>query len=279
MAIDLTTKFLPLVDEKFTKESKRSLLTNNDFEFTGANAVKVYSVTTVGMNDYDRRGTKGNNSRYGEVKGLDATTEEYTLEKDRSFTFAVDRLDIDETLQALQAGEALERQLREVTIPEVDTYVYKKMCAKAGTVADSVAVTHENIADTILTATTVLDDNLVNEVGRVLVVTPITYQMMKKSKDIIMNTDVGQEMRLKGVIAMYDGMAVVKVPASRLPKDFCFMVAHPCATVAPVKLKDYTIHSNPPGISGDLVEGRINYGALVLENKKKAIYYKKQVKK
>ena len=40
-----------------------------------------------------------------------------------------------------------------------------------------------------------------------------------------------------------------------------------------VKLEDYKIHRDPPGISGSLVEGRIVYDAFVLENKAKAIYY------
>lgn len=64
---------------------------------------------------------------------------------------------------------------------------------------------------------------------------------------------------------------------SRLdPGDFGFMIAHPVATVAPVKLEDYTIHQNPPGISGSLVEGRVCYDAFVLENKKTAIYYQRK---
>lgn len=88
-----------------------------------------------------------------------------------------------------------------------------------------------------------------------------------------METDIAQEMRLKGVIAMIDGASVIKVPANRLPDDFGFMVAHPCATVAPTKLEDYKIHQDPPGISGSLVEGRICYDAFVLDNKAKAIYY------
>ena len=68
-------------------------------------------------------------------------------------------------------------------------------------------------------------------------------------------------------------MNVIKVSSSRVPKDFGFMVAHPCATVAPTKLADYKTHDNPPGISGYLIEGRIAYDAHVLDNKKKAIYY------
>lgn len=67
-----------------------------------------------------------------------------------------------------------------------------------------------------------------------------------------------------------------KIPANRLPDDFGFMVAHPCATVAPTKLEEYKTHQDPPGISGSLVEGRICYDAFVLENKAKAIYYQAQ---
>ena len=55
--------------------------------------------------------------------------------------------------------------------------------------------------------------------------------------------------------------------------NFGFVLAHPSATVAPVKLDEYKIHQDPPGISGSLVEGRICYDAFVLENKKKALYY------
>ena len=56
------------------------------------------------------------------MAGLDATTEEFTLTKDRSFTFAIDKLDTDETAQQLAAASALARQNREVVIPEVDTH-------------------------------------------------------------------------------------------------------------------------------------------------------------
>ena len=42
---------------------------------------------------------------------------------------------------------------------------------------------------------------------------------------------------------------------------------------APAKLEDYKIHQDPPGISGSLVEGRVNYDAFVLDNKKSALYY------
>lgn len=275
MAINLVTKFLPYVDEQFATESKKSLLTNDGFDWTGAHTIKVYKVTTGSMNDYDRKGTGSgvSGSRYGKVESLDATTEEFTLTKDRSFTFAIDKLDTDETGQQVQAASALARQQREVVIPEVDKYVYGVMCEDAGTKPDAVTLTSENIYDEIIKANNELDNAEVPETGRYLVVTPDVYVLMKKSKDIVMETDISNELRIKGVIAMIDGLSVIKVPANRLPADFGFMVAHPCATVAPTKLEDYKVHEDAPGISGSLVEGRIVYDAFVLENKQKAIYY------
>ena len=273
--IDLVTKFAPYVDEQFKNESKLSMLTNQDFDWTGAHTIKVYKIGTSKMNDYDRAGedTATNWSRFGPVAGLDATTEEMTLTKDRSFTFAIDKLATDETAQQLAGATALSRQDREVVIPEVDSYVYGVMATKAGTKAAAVALTAENIYTEILKASETLDDAEVPETERVLLVTPAVYALMKQCPEIALDTDVGQQMRVKGVIANLDGASVVKVPKVRLPENFGFMLAHPSATVAPVKLEDYRVHQDPPGLSGALVEGRICYDAFVLDNKTKAIYY------
>ena len=274
MAIDLLTQYLPYVDELFSTESKKSLLTNQDLSWTGAHTIKVYKVTTASMNDYGRSGpSEGEWSRYGKVQGLDATTEEFTLKKDRSFTFAIDKLDKDETGGQLAAASALARQVREVVIPEVDTYVYGVMATGAGQKPEAVALTADNIYTEIIKASNALDNEEVPETGRIIVVTPDVYLLMKQCKDIVMETDIGNDLRLKGVISNLDGANVIKVPKKRLPTDFGFMVAHPVACVAPTKLEDYKTHQDPPGISGELVEGRICYDAFVLENKAKAIYY------
>ena len=105
-----------------------------------------------------------------------------------------------------------------------------------------------------------------------LVIVPSVYKLLKNSV-VFDNTEVGEELKQKGVVGYIDGMAVVKVPASRLPEKFGFMIAHPSATVAPVKLEDYGIHNDTPLSSGSIVTGRIVYDAFVLENKKKGIYY------
>lgn len=274
MAIELATKYLPYVDEIFTQDSKKSLLTNNDFSFDGAEMVKLYKINTAEMNDYGRGGAaSGNWSRYGVVENLDATTETATLKRDRSFTFVIDKLDSNQTGGALAGASALARQLREVVIPEVDTYTYAVMVAGAGHKPEAIELTSDNIYDEIVKASAALDDALVPETDRVLTVTPAVYLLMKKCKDITMDTEIGNDMRIKGVIANIDGAVTIKMAAARLPEGFGFMLSHKSACCALTQLADYKTHEDPPGISGTLVEGRIVYDAFVFENKAKAIYY------
>ena len=280
MSIELTTKYAPQTDELFKAESKISLLTNTDFDWTGAHAIKIYKLSTAPMNDYSRnRDSATVNedsaetlSRYGKLLDLSATTEELLLKHDRSFIFNIDRLDEDETQGQLEAGTALARELREVVVPEVDANVYTVMTPGAGNTPSPAALTAKNIYPSVLAASQALDDAEVPETERVLVVTPATYALLKQAAEFD-NTEIGAEMRARGVVAMLDGAAVVKVPAVRLPEKFGFMLAHPSATVAPVKLEDFGIHNDTPLSSGTIVTGRVCYDAFVLDNKKSGIYY------
>ncbi|SFF68051.1 hypothetical protein SAMN04487885_106113 [Clostridium cadaveris] len=271
MAIDYAAKYSGAVDERFKEVSKSGLCVNDDYDFTGGKSVKIYNINTATMNDYNR--TKTDGSRYGTVENLEATTEEMILTKDRSFTFVIDKMDKDETAQALESGKALDRQIREVIVPEIDTYRFAKMVSLAGTKATAIEITKENVFGLVTDATEKLDDLEIPQDGRFMVTTPATYKVLKQSKDIVLETEIGQEMRLKGVIAMLDGMYIIKVPSSRLPANTGFIVGHSVAITSPIKLAEYKIHNDAPGYSGDLVEGRIYYDCFIPKNKKSAIYY------
>lgn len=273
MAIQLATAYLPYVDEVMKTASTLSLVAGAAYSFTGAHTIKIYKIGTAPMQDYGRNTKKpGNWSHFGEVTTLDATTEEFELTKDRSFTFEIDKLDTDETNQNLKAAEALNRQLREVVIPEVDIHTYAKIVAGAGIKPAAQALDETNIYSAITAGSEALDDAEVPEEGRYILVTPGVLRMMKLNNALAVNEDIGQELRKKGAVATLDGAAVIKVPKSRLPENFGFLYGHPCAAAAPTKLTDYRVHLDPPGLSGSLVEGRINYDAFVLENKVKALY-------
>ena len=270
MAINLAEKYSSLVDEKFTSVSKASLVTNRDYNFVGAHTIQIYSVGIAPMNDYGRNTAV--TSRYGTVNDLSTTLQEVTMEKDRSFTFAVDKMDEDETLGALNAGSALARQLREVITPEVDTYTYAKISASAGKTVNEQTITATNAYQSLIAGSEFLDESEVPAEGRVAVVTPKFMTFLKSDPQAVLETEVGQDMRVKGVIANMDGLTIQKVPSKYLPTGTNFIIVHPVATTLAIKLAEYKIHNNPQGVSGALVEGRIYYTAFVRNNKKNAIY-------
>lgn len=266
--INYADKYSNILDEKFKVESKSDIAVNQDYDFVGAKTVKIQSVNTVELSNYTRSGS----NRYGTPNELDNAIQEMTMSQDKSFTFTIDKMNEDETNGALNAGKALNRQIRERVIPAVDAYRFGVMANNAGH-KETLTLSASNVYGAIVDATAYLDDREVPMDGRILVVTSATYGLMKKSKDIVMETEVGMDMKVKGVIGSLDGMTIVKVPSNRLPEGFQFLITHRVATTAPVKLAEYKIHTDAPGISGSLVEGRVYYDAFVLDNKKDAIYY------
>lgn len=270
-SIDYAKQYSGVIDERFTETSKADSFVNQDFSFVGAKTVSVQTVGVATMNDYTRSGA---GSRYGSIEDLTVASQEMTMRKDRSFTFAIDKMDNDETKRALEAGKALKRQMDEVVTPEIDAYRFAEM-VKGAKNTKVEALTAVNIYDMITEATEKLDEEKVPAVGRQIAVNPATFKLMKQSSDIVMNTEIGQELRKKGIIAEIDGMYITKVTSKTLGTDVGFIIAHPSATTAPIKLAEYKVHTDAPGISGELVEGRFYYDAFVLNNKKAAIYVHK----
>lgn len=265
--INYAVKYSDKVSEKLVYEAKSGTCINNDYDFTGAKTVKVKTISTSALNDYRRTGT----NRFGTPAELNATDEELTLSQQKAFTFVIDALDEDETNMALSAGTALARQIREVVVPHLDKYRFEKMAEAAKNSAEE-TLTHETAYEAIITASEKLDEAEAPEVGRQLIVSPKTYKLLKQSRDVILDTELSDEQRASGVIAMLDGMEVKKVPAKRLPERCNFIITHPSATCAPVKLAVYRILTEVAGINGSLVEGLIYHDAFVLENNKAMIY-------
>ena len=76
---------------------------------------------------------------------------------------------------------------------------------------------------------------------------------------------------ITGLVGEVDGVNIIKAPASYFPEKTNFVITNPVVMPSPIKLAEYKIHDDAPGISGSLVEGRVRYDAFVLDQKKDAI--------
>jgi len=270
MAINYAAKYSDKVDERFKLGAVTAPAVNQDYDFVGVKTVNVYSIPTVAMEDYTRTGS----NRYGTPTELQDNVQELTLTRDRSFTFTIDKgNDVDQML-VKNAGVALSRQLDEVVIPEVDMYRIATMAAGAGSTATA-AITAANAYEALLDGTVAMTEAKAPLTGRIAYVTPTFYKYIKLDPAFIKASDIAQDMLIRGQIGVVDGIAIVTVPSFYLPANGAFVITHSVATTAPIKLAEYKIHEDPPGINGALVEGRVYYDAFVLDNKKDAIYFHK----
>ena len=270
MAINYASKYAQKIDERFSIGALTEPAVNKDYDFSGVKTVNVYSIPTVAMTDYQRTGS----SRYGTASELQNTVQELTLSKDRSFTFTIDKGNYNETQMANAAGTSLQRQIDEVIIPEIDIYRLDKMVKGAGGSATK-AVTSDNAFSLFLDGQNVLTDNKAPITNRIAFVSPSFYKLIKLDGAFMKSGDLSQKILLKGQAGSIDGVPVVVVPSSYLGTGVEFIITTPQATVSPVKLAEYKIHDNPPGINGWLIEGRVVYDAFVLNSKKTGIYVHK----
>lgn len=272
MAMNLAAKYSNKVDERFKLKSLTEAAINQDYDWAGVDTVNVYSVDTATMNDYTRTGT----GRYGTVNELGNAKQTLTLSRDRSFTFAIDRGNYQETQMVMESGKALARQIDEVVTPEIDIYRLSIMAAAAvaagGVNATPAAIDKTNAYAALLAGGEYMSDNKVSEIGRIAFVTPSFYNFLKQDNTFIQASDMAQGMLVNGQVGEVDGVKIVKAPSSYFPASTDFIMTHKVATTSPKKLEDYKTHDNPPGINGWLVEGRLIYDAFVLNNKNKALY-------
>ncbi|MBF2536425.1 hypothetical protein [Listeria marthii] len=263
MAIELTKEYAEKIDDAFELGAVTDPFINSDYDWSGAKTVVATSTNTVEMNDYVLTGT----SRYGNPAEATGSQQEMTLTKDRSFTFTVDKMTEDES--KLKASKILARQIAEVVVPEVDKYRFAEMAKKAANLTTNYG---SEAYKAVVKATERLDDAKVPTGGRVIAVTSSFYADLKLDPAFNGLADLAQaDIKYKGQVGMVDGNAVVRVPISYFPAGIHFIIAHSSATLGPVKLADYKIHLDAPGVSGSLVEGRIYYDAFVLNKKAKAI--------
>ena len=269
MAINLADAFSKKVAEAFKMESLTDSATGKDYSFAGTRTVKVWSVDTVPLVDYNRSGA----NRYGTPVELGDTVQEMTMRDEKSWTFTIDKGNQADQYNIKGATRAAKRQIEQRVIPYVDKYRFKEWCNNAGLITGlSAAPTKSTIVDMIFDAGAAMSDKLVPWSNRTLYIPNEYYKLLALSSQFIDISDLGKKSVSKGEVGEIDNMVVKRVPASYLPDGVYFLVKYKGSTVDPVKLNDMKIHQDPPGIGGNLVEGRIYHDSFVLGTKADGLY-------
>lgn len=270
MAINLASKASPKVVERFKLASCTEGIFSSQYDWTGVATVKVYTVDTLPLNNYNKTTTTG--SRFGNLTEVGDTVQEMTVTDDKAFNGAIDKGNNTAQLQIKAASKILRMQTDEVIIPYVDKYRLGKLAAGAGTVKNSVALTKTNAIDTILTAGAAMSNLLVPKMGRVLYIGETEAIKIKLADQVVGVDKLAEKTIVNGVIGTIDGMQVRIVPDSYMPENAVFMIVTKNCACAPKKIETYRILDQHPDIDGHVVQGRLLHDCFVFETKKNGIY-------
>ncbi len=286
-SIDLATKFLPILDEIYKVASLTARMDSltKPVDFGGANEVKVFKTSMVGLGDYSR------NSGYavGDVTG---TWETMALAIERGREFSVDRQDNDETL-GMAFGTLVGEFMRTRVIPEVDAYRFSQYAQNAGNAATPATLTSGTVLAAIDVAHGQMDADEVPQEGRLLYVSNTVYAFIKAAvtRSLANEGDVDRRVR------ELDGTPVIMVPQTRFytqitldagasasaggytktsvyGKDINFLLIHPSAALQAVKQALPKVFDPDTNQIKDAwkFQYRLYHDAFAYENKVDGIY-------
>ena len=269
MAIYLHDKFAAKIEKAFKQRSVVKGRFANRYSFAGVRTLKVMSLETSPMVDYARNGA----NRYGTPSEVEDTYQTIELEKDRAFSKTIDKGNNADQGGLKAAGTFLALQVQERQIPEFDAYVLNMLAHKAGTiVANTSTLTKTTILTQIGNGMAAMDDAEVPADGRTIWVPASVFNLIRLSDEFVKTEPLAMKGIKDGRVGELFGAEVVKVPTGRWPAGVNFIIAHKDAAVCAEKIHDTKIHQDPPGINGNLIEGRFYYGGAVLAAKCGGVY-------
>lgn len=262
MAINLHTKYSDKIKQVYTHNSFIAGKTNQEYSFVGVKTVRIPTILTQDLNNYDRTAT-GN--RYGTPKELQDAVQELSVTQDKSFAITIDKGNNAEQQMMKQAGKVMEAQMREKVTPTTDKYAVGKFAADAGkALAYSAAVSKSNIIAKLLEIEVYFEDNFVPTDRRYVLVKNIHIPMIKLSDEFHYSDTAITDLILKGVVGKIGTLNIIGVPASYMPANVEHVAFQSNSVMLPFKIKDTNLHVDPPGLSGHLLEGRFLYDAFVI---------------
>lgn len=270
MAIHFAEKYLDKLVESFKQGSETESLFSHDMDmqFTGVKTVHVKSLKTEPLENYNRAANITSASRYGTPVEMQDYEQTFTLTQDRSKPLTVDRGNEAENFNLKKAGKVMAAQMEEQIRPEIDTYRLAKWAKEAGIhKALTAAPTNATIVKQIIELHNDMIDAGVPESGVTLLIKRQYLPALKTSNEWLALDSLGGKSLPKGAIGELDGMPVKPMSSTRFPGNAAFMLLYKGSVISPVRFKDFRVHKDPPGLSGDLIEFRMMYDAFVLGHK------------
>ena len=309
--INLAEKYSPKVVEKFYLDSVVLGKTSKEYDWDGVNSVKVWTIKTYAPTDYSKPSNDtaitSAHARYGYTYEVADTIQTMTLAQDKAVSLSVDKGNNTEQMLIKNAGKVMNLEMREQFIPLFDKLCIAKWSGQygsSGTVPSwaslvttvnggtTFPIAKSDIVTAISNGITAIRNNKTTVEDAYCYIGESNYANLLLANEFINynNPAFAPQHLEKGVMGKLRGLQIVPVPDEYLKKsvvvsdvvteennpflneDLQFLIVKKSAVLAPTKIKDLKVHSDPVGISGALLEIRWLFDAFVLDTKAKGIY-------
>lgn len=307
--INLATKYSKKIADKFYVDSVVIGKTSKEYDWDGVNSIKVWTINTYAPTNYNKpandNAITGQHQRYGYTYEVADTLQTMTLAQDKAVSLSVDKGNNTEQMLIKNAGIVMARELREQFVPMFDMHCLARWSGQWGTSATTPswaskiqvhnggtsAYTKSNIVEKISDGITAIRNKGTDVSDAYCFLGESYFGKLLLSSEFLNLDKLGPRNLEKGVMGTVRGLQIVPVPDHYLKKsvsatssasavanngelteDIHFMIVKKSAILAPTKIKDAKVHSDPVGISGALLEVRWLYDAFVLDAKADGIY-------
>ena len=218
--IECAKIFMEALDQQMIEGATSGWMEANagQVKYSGGNEVKIPTISTSGLADYDRE----NGYNQGSVS---LTYQTKIMTKDRGRQFLLDKMEVDEGNFIANATSVMGEFQRSHIIPEVDAYRYSKIFELAN--ANGYSSEYTPAAQTILTTLKKQISEINDTAGAIDLVIVMSYPVA----DILENSETFQRhinvadfkqgnVDLK--IKTYNGIPIIRVPSARMKTAYTF---------------------------------------------------------
>lgn len=275
-------KYSRELDQAIQQGTLTNRLVTKDLRWIDAKTVKISTLSVGGYKDHNREGGFREGSWTQEAKS-------YDIKKDRSIQHFLDRMDVDETNQAVSAANITKVFMDENANPEIDAYRFSKLAAEAG------IKTEENHTDAEKTFKRLKEDiNKIRKYGTSDAYCYVSSEVMdlieefRSDKMVINITNEGTTIETR--VTRINGVEVIEVlkkerfydsydftdgfrPVADVSKGINWIVVSKKSIIVAEKLNSVYLFKPGQHSQGDgyLYQNRLYHDLFVLENKKDGV--------
>lgn len=194
------------------------------------------------------------------------------MSQDKSFSATIDKGNTKEqTIR--KAGAFLRAEQDEVVTPYKDRYGFDVLAHGAGTIhGDTTAISKSNALERLRAARKAVRGKHADMARCTYFVSSDVYNAICESAPFTSVEKLAVKSIVYGQVGMLFGAKVIEVPDDLMPEKVNFLLVHSESFTSPAKIDEMKTHIDPPGISGQLIEGRYLFDTFVVGAKAGGIY-------